>query len=644
MNQLELIKLIEERKRKLENERDYENPEVKFCQEYQERYPTRELEHITEMDLCDLFIAIYRSHNIAISFEELHDFVSKNKQLIRTVNDRDTIIKLFSELDMLMDTGEFEKIQEYQKQDCIVESLSELATTEYFASLIFKTVVETITDLGDDYDLYSLMEMYKQDGLEIFKVKAAVSSISELKEAIEDYEYTLSVTEHRTNKTIDKKTSDKIKRGYLEKFFDIQAINAYISDALKYTERVLSNEKKRKRTITKELSIYDNLEGILCSISEKDEITEIDKLLEKLSDESIRAGVLRYIYEHNDKIYSNLQTEYNQLSASSSSHYKVLLTNYGISSDQYDVSTIMDKSLDELTQMLEKLNKMGITGPKLLLRIIQNGNLEVTTYIESLLEKNIISKEFIITNFNVFATGSDELSALRTNIEFLREKGLNVHYLRASQEMFLLEPQQLEASIKVLEDYDLTNSMKTGMKCDFLQYEDLKEVIDVLLELGYEKNLEEKLELLNYKDKFERLRLLKELNIPITTVEELIDVVSSDKFMMPDGEISSYIYNAVDYMKPQVKIATVHDIDGTVLDQLEKFSETKRTYSFDGILISKNKVKRNISNLSAETNKEDRIIYSIVNGSILSDEEFGTVDNLIRQTSSKVIQKTQVNE
>lgn len=644
MNQLELIKLIEERKKELENEKANERPEVKFCQEYIERYPTRDLENITEMDLCDLFVAIYRSRNATISFEDLHDFVSKNKDFIRTVNDRDTIVKLFSELDMLMDTGQFEVIQEYQKNDCAVESLSELATTEYFASLIFKTVVETITDLGDNCDLYSLMEMYKQDGLEIFKVKAAVSSINEFQEAIEDYEYTLSMTEHRTNKKIDKKTSDKIKRGYLEKFFDIPAINEYITSALKYAERILSSEKKRTRTISKELAIYDNLEKALCNITEKDEITEIEKLLEKISDESIRAGVLRYIYEHNSKIYANLQAEYNQLSASSSSHYKVLLTNYGISSDQYEVSTIMDKSLDELTQMLEKLNKMGITGPKLLLRILQNGNLGVVTYIESLLEKNILSKEFIIANSNVFATGSDELFNLKTNIEFIREKGLNVHYLRASQEMFLLDPEQLETSIKVLEDYDLLNSMKTGIKCHFLKYKDLNETIDTLLELGYEKNLEEKLEILNYKDKFKRLRLLKELNIPITTTEELISIVSSDKFMMPDEDISSYIYNAVDYLKPQVKIANVNDANGSGLDQLEKFSKTKRTYSFAGVLISKNKVKRNTLNISAETNEEDRIIYSIVNGSILSDEEYGTIDNLIRQTSSKVMQKTQVNE
>ena len=111
--------------------------------------------------------------------------------------------------------------------------------------------------------------------------------------------------------------------------------------------------------------------------------------------------------------------------------------------------------------------------------------------------------------------------------------------------------------------------------------------------------------------------------------------------MMPDNEISSYIYNAVNYLQPNVEITEASPIN---LEQLEEYSKTKRTYSFDGILISKNKVKRNLSTVSEETPQDDKLIYGLVHESILSDEEFETITKLVRQSSSKAMKKTQVNE
>ena len=640
MGQLEVIKMIENKKQELSEKLQETSMETGFCEEFCEKYHGTSLDEIAQIDICDLFLVFHLSQSKKISCEELYDFISKNQNLIRYFSNEEKTIELFKELENLMHSEKYDEVQNYFKQNSSLHSIDDVLKIEYFMYILFETKIEKIIGLQSGYDIYSLMEVYKKDGLEIFKTKATMSIINEFQTLLESNNKAKSLVEQSTNKKIDKKRADKIRQSFLSGY-NIEGIRETVAQALTYASSVLAKDKKEKRKITKEKASYDKLEIELFRLIQQGEIQKIDKLLDKIEDEEIRLNVLRVVYTHNIEIYKKLQEEHTTLSKSSISSYKVLLSDYGISPEFYNISKITEKSLEEIKMLLEKLSKINITSPMIISAILENSDLETFSYLEGLLEKKIISKDFIIKNQNVFSKESQELINLKSNVNYFQENGMNVHYLRASQEMFLLAPKHLQTSIKVLEEYDFLNFMKTGINCEFLQQTNLKNSIDTLLELGYENNLEESLEILNYSANFSRLRILKELNIPIETTAELINVLSSDKFMIPDDEISTYIYNATNYLMPTV---IKKEGSSSSLESLEKYNSSKRTYSFDGILISKNKVKRNISNISEETNEEDRIIYSIVNGSVLSDEEYGAIDNLIRQTSSKVIKKSQANE
>lgn len=640
MEQLEIIQLIEKRKREIEEELQEESMEVKFCEEYTDNYRGSNLDSIAIMDLCDLFITIYRSNSKKISFEDLHDFVSKNTNFIRFVHNEKTIISLFSELENLMESGNYDTIQNYFKEGNKVSSISQMLTSDYFMYKLFEENIQQIIGYKEGYDIYTIMEMYKQDGLEIFKTKAAISIIYEFQGLLEQNDYARSMAEQTANQKLDKKRANKIRERFLSGY-NIEGIQEYIYNATKYAEGVLSKDKKRKTKLTKKLNALDKLEKDLFTMISKGEITRADKLIEKIEDEDIRTDVLKLIYNHNLVIYKALEEEHEKLTSKSTAGYKMLLANYGITPEHYEISDITTKSLEEISQMLEIAKTHGITGPKIMVEILKNGNLETITYLENLMDKNIISKEFLIKNKNVFSSDSEELSNLIQNINFFNEKGLNIHYLRASQEILVIDSKKLEENISVLEEYDLINMLKTGESVSFLQQDNLETSIDTLLELGYEQNLEESLEILNYSENFQRLRIIKELNVPITTTEELIDVLSSDKFIIPTDEISSYIYNAVEYLIPKVEEKS-SELD--LSENLAKYSNTKRTYNFNGILISKNKVNKNLSNVSDETDEKDKLVYSVVKGSVLSDEEFETIDNIIRGITPKTMKKTQSNE
>lgn len=177
--------------------------------------------------------------------------------------------------------------------------------------------------------------------------------------------------------------------------------------------------------------------------------------------------------------------------------------------------------------------------------------------------------------------------------------------------------------------------MKTGMDSTFLSSLDLTTAIDTLLELGYEQNLEKSIGILNYRDRFNRLRLLKSLNIPVETTDEMLAVLTTDKFIVPDSNIDSYLYNAAKFYLPStVTITDEHKVKSTDLARLEEFDASKRTYEIAGVPISKNKVIRNLSRLSPTGKTKDRLIYSVLIGSTLTDEETTQIVSTLSDTKT----------
>ena len=109
-------------------------------------------------------------------------------------------------------------------------------------------------------------------------------------------------------------------------------------------------------------------------------------------------------------------------------------------------------------------------------------------------------------------------------------------------------------------------------------------------------------------------------------MEELETVLKTDKFLIPDSKIDDYIYNATPYNIPEIECESSNDVD----DILEVFSNTKRTYYIGGVVISKNKFKRNIA--STNHTSTDSIFYSIIKDSYLSDEEISSIRKVLYST------------
>ena len=436
---------------------------------------------------------------------------------------------------------------------------------------------------------------------------------------------------------IKSKVQDKWVSELVRDDYNIANLLKPIVDARNEYHRLEQEQRNRQRHLSKCKAIYETLETNLYKALQSGEVKNIDALLKKVPSDEIRLAILKLVYRHNQEIYQKLSEEYKTLAANDASHYQVLLAKYGISPENYDVGTVMENSIEDLTKMLDILSKLKIVSPEELLLIIQNSNLETVNNIQGLTERGIITSNLLVQNQSLFNPSSKAYEDFMRNLSLINKKKINPHYFTQTEEVLVTPHQVFDASFKTLEDYNLLSNIKTGMNLSFLTGEDLAKAIDTLLELGYERNLEECLELLNYKDKFDRLKVLKELNIRVSSTEELIEVLTTPRFYVPDAQIENYIYNAAEYNLPR-GIAAISEPKKKVseMSRLSQFSATERTYSFNGVLISKNKVHRNLSRIVGKPT--DRLIYGVLKGSSLTDEEVSQVKAcLTPQKTTRVV-------
>ena len=121
------------------------------------------------------------------------------------------------------------------------------------------------------------------------------------------------------------------------------------------------------------------------------------------------------------------------------------------------------------------------------------------------------------------------------------------------------------------------------------------------------------------EDNIDRVYVLKSIGAMPKTKEELLDCLRSDKFLISDDKREEYIHSVVPYIDIDFKL----DIDSIIAD----YDNTNRTICINGVILSKNRIRRN-SDLGS--------FKSIITGSILSYDE---VDSLKSELGKKELIK-----
>ena len=596
MTKEELVSKINDEINNLEELKKADNSLLEFFSNFTNKYKGIVASDFDTIDLYDLAICLFLSKRNEFTLEQAREVLLPVKQLIKISNPNDinlmceSILKIIrlNETDLL--TAFISNFSISNPKEIITNTLNNNKVLEFLEN-DFLEVQNTIHDYDLDRSMIvKLVDLLKKYGFEIWDVKRIIGNIK----LVCDFEILIKYPKITEDIVYQERITKKIQK-------HIQYVYDQLNTLFKYNEKLKRKESSRLAKIDKKEQPLKEFINTL-ETTTNTEITNFQEMIEKLP-EYLRLDALKLIYMHNEKIYSDIDIKHKELSNNKKIKYQSLLNSYNIN---YLSSSLLRISYEDLNKSLQLLKKFNLDN-NTIIYILENSSLSIIEEINLYLERNIINKKLIKNNYLILLP-SIEHSNLTNNIKVLEKENINPNSFIASAKILLIDNTLFSTNIEVLKKYNLLNSMKSTSNYNFLKEKDLISIIDKLLELGMEKFLEENLGLLNNK-KLDRLYILKALNIKINTSDELKSYLSLKNFYVDDENIFKYIHNG---------IIPISDDEGTV--DLDKFSSTSRTININGVIFSKNKVKRNLNTNSLEDTKK-----ALFKDIILTDEEIDTV-------------------
>lgn len=406
-----------------------------------------------------------------------------------------------------------------------------------------KNIVGTIFSLFDDkrlnlyVDIYDLYNKYNIDDYSL----AINVVINIMIEDIEKYKEYLSLINEIFDKDTNERKSKKVIDMCLKANFKVNDLIEVFNKARAYYMSLVKEIKNIEKKKNKLRNSYSELRKYIeYSVSRGEIIRYNDNIFSKITDEEIRKIILQYIYLYNKDIYLETNNKYNQLAKNSVLNYKVLLSKYKINLSEESIEQIISRhSIDKLEEILKILSDNCFEMNDIAI-ILQISELETIKEIIALLAIGYINKNLLVKNLNLFNIDSSVYKNFISIINMIKQNQINPYYFSNCQDIYLIDINLLNDNINILNEYKLFGNMKAGEDYKFFNNVNLRESIEIIFNLGLGNYLKD-LTILNYADKFNRLRILKMLNISIESREQLISILTTNKFFVPDEMIPKYV-------------------------------------------------------------------------------------------------------
>lgn len=366
--------------------------------------------------------------------------------------------------------------------------------------------------------------------------------------------------------------------------FEKFGVNAIANRILSYRNKLADTVSKEAKAAMKRLDSYSKLIDVLIDGNKGEEIYDIDDIIKLIphNDHEMLRAVLEYIYANNLDCYDALSKKYEESLTDRSIDYKIALQRCGLSEKDYDISTVINRPLSEIISIVDIISEFKLKNLDTVLSIINGCSLQDVQRLKKLVDKKVLSAK----SLDSYSINSSMIDVAEENIKLFKEKGFNPRFLENNSNILFTASDIVDKNLAILNMYGLKSSLNGSVDLGFLGFDNLDNLIDQVLELGFESVLEKDLNILNFGDRWKRLALYKVNKIPVTSFDEAYDILSSSTFMVSDEKID-------EYLPSRFMISDNSNIETNDVRTLEGFSISDRVYSFDGVLVSKKKISRN---------------------------------------------------
>ncbi len=597
--------------------------------DFNSKYPSVNSKNIIDIPVWDLIKnIIYFKTDIWSDFDEVSKKIDSFCHAFDTL-ERDDLIATFSFIEDLRRCNDDGMVSKYLLEKSKIKEIFFMKTLRSRIDIADDFFVELLTSfkanlIKSNIDIDAYLDFFFSNDENYMIVKNLMYlylyyvDYVENMDAMEDARNTCKELAVGLNASVRKKRLESTLTSELINRYELKNIFSYLDEINTFLRGCEKEEKRFKKELSKErdflISAIEKLEKDL----KNDEISDAGFYAKMIKNPEIRCAVLEFIYEHNCIYCSNLNEYLAKLNKNSKVQYQALLKEFDFEVDDLAIESIMNNDIDDVKLMLGFLIRVLNFNQDVSFEILKVSNLDRINSIRELSVKGVLSPAFLRINTTLFDLGDNSYNILMSNIELINSYNLNPSIFYNSIYVLLNSSELLKKNLDYLVEYDLLKYIKTTSNYNFLLSNDLVTSIDKILELGYEKFLKCNLGILNYNT-INRLYVLKELNVPVDSIEDF-EKVLTEKFYVDDNSVEECLYNCLPYRK---------EIDLFMEpSELNNFKNTNRTYSFGGINVSINKVKRLLD--------EGKSLYNaIFYGMILNDDEYETVIDTLKPYTYK---------
>ena len=389
------------------------------------------------------------------------------------------------------------------------------------------------TDLFSQTRLVTLTKYineYENEMLNSVMLATGINRINEIKKELD----------RELPKNIKEKERNNRYYNAIGRHVDFKKYQSCIMEIKSHYASLKNEETERVKSIQKDIRGYEKLYNDLDKLFEKEEITDYKVFLKSITDETLRIEVLKMVYNHNKEYYEKIDKEHKVINEDTKLHYYALLRKEGIDKEDVDIYLIMQQDYDSFAESLKELSKIS-DNKDFIIKGLQESNLDRIKDIVSLKDKGYIDNNSIYENADILELDSEKFDKLTNSIEYINSKNINPGIFIKEAEL-LMNDENIKEKFKLLEKENLLNQLKNTESFEFfnLDTNTLKEKIAKVHDANLYRFIREDLDILNL-DNYNRVVVLKDIDYNIETKEELVEILSDDKFLIPDERVEEYV-------------------------------------------------------------------------------------------------------
>lgn len=671
--------LILEKLEKLSNTEIPNQLEREFFEEFLKNYSVHNVNSYENISNVAYLTCVLASNNIKMDFYEL---ISHIKKIENFINDVDFDINIYySYIDSLKELNEMgilEKIVNKQKintsnsaEKCVYKKyqknckkLFDLNNNEGYLYQVNMTLNKLFLALPKPDKFKSFISVH----IIVDQLKDLLAGVindgfeaAEQDDMFDDYQR--SIFKGREFNRFVEKEKNKILREHVKDIVetcDDDLIEEY-NLICKHYQELIKKDKEVVKSTNKKIRNLEELMYKLRYINPDRAIKIDDSIKDLLFDPEIRYYYYLLAVCHNYGLYENEEKKNVEFNNNSLTKLEILFSKYSFNFNDFneeEQGSIINKT--SVFQVESILNSIRYSELSFIsdyvsefAKVIIFSKPEVIKFVDSLLKNKIIDKKFIFKNINILCD-AHEFDNLYNNVNYLNSIGINLSNLvKDKPEILLFDNQEVIVKTDILNKYKLKLNKEDIYNFDVLKDDKVLDLLDNYIELGLKDIVLENPRYLvsDGFDTIKRIMICDLIGIDFLNKSNKIigSVSTGNNFYVSPKDYDNFIINyKQDYQNPICLKVLDENRRNTIssstknhniikkLDEL--YMKDELTYVINSVIISRNRVIRNLEILLNYLSDSDigikDLIYQAILYKMVNNVELCTLEQIYNSVYS----------